>query len=277
MRFTSLSGCAVLVACFAPLAHAEDERSVCATHAEQAQEFRAAGKLADAREMLALCARPSCPAVVRQDCEQWLAEVAATVPSVVLQVRTANSQPLTSVSVWVDGQLLSTPLDGRPLALNPGYHHMRLESPGSLPIDADITLRAGEQNRRVPLSFEPMPRPTDPVAPSASGRSVLPYALLGIGAVAGGSFAYFGIKGRGEASDLADTCGVNKTCSEAQVDHVRTHLILADVSLGVSLVSLGVATWMLVANKPAATRESQPAFQVGLTPAGGVVKLAGAF
>jgi hypothetical protein len=66
--------------------------------------------------------------------------------------------------------------------------------------------------------------------------------LGGVGVAALGSFAAFGILGKNQLATLHETCGATHTCAEADVDAARTKLIVADVSLGVSVVALGVAT-----------------------------------
>lgn len=58
-----------------------------------------------------------------------------------------------------------------------------------------------------------------------------------------GSFAIFGIQGKNEVDDL-QKC--KPRCAEEDVDSARTKLIIADISLGVGVVALGVATYMLL-------------------------------
>ncbi len=57
-----------------------------------------------------------------------------------------------------------------------------------------------------------------------------------------GSFTYFAISGSSEKSDLRARCG--SRCSDAEVASLKTRYILADVSLGVGIVALGVATYL---------------------------------
>ena len=62
-----------------------------------------------------------------------------------------------------------------------------------------------------------------------------------MGVLALGSFAIFGLIGKSDVDDLESCRG---HCAESDVDHARTKLIVADISLGVGIVALGVATYM---------------------------------
>lgn len=261
---------------------AEDERSACATAAEQAQELRISHRLKESREKLVECSKPSCPTVVSQDCNQWLSEVNALVPSLLIQAKDSGGRSLTAVRVWIDGRLVVDQLNGDAIAVDPGNHHLRFEADAKLPVDLQITAAEGEVNRPISVQLAPQRPPaplastTAPTARSSRLVTALPYALASVGVVALGGFAYYGIKGTSEADDLAAGCGANKTCSESQVDPVRRHLLIADISLGLSLVSLGAATWMFV-HRSASKPKHAPPLQVGVAPGSGVLKLNVAF
>src|SRR5262245_25347194 len=75
-----------------------DKRTCLATN-ESAQRLRKDGKLRGAREQLVVCARTECPLVVRQDCAQWLNEVGAAIPSVVVAARDASGKETLAVKV----------------------------------------------------------------------------------------------------------------------------------------------------------------------------------
>src|SRR5271156_3625369 len=64
-----------------------DEKAACIAASEDAQQLKLDGKLTLARARLLGCARAECPAIVRQDCAQWIAEVDAALPTVVLGAR----------------------------------------------------------------------------------------------------------------------------------------------------------------------------------------------
>jgi len=259
----------------------EDERAACATTAEEAQELRAAHKLTEARKKFIDCSRSSCPNVVSQDCTQWLSEITAVTPSIVINATDPAGRSVAGVRVLLDGVKVLDGLNGEALSVDPGTHQFRFEAEGKQSVEQQLTLKEGETNRSIAVRLVAQQPPTpftNPAAGSQGSRfkAGLPYALAGVGAVALGSFAYFGIKGKSEANDLADTCGATKTCSESQVDPVRHHLLIADVSLGISLVSLGVATWMFISQHSAKSKDAT-AVQVGATPGAGLIKVNLAF
>ncbi len=252
----------------------EDERSACATTAEIAQELRAAHKLKEAREKLVECARPSCPDIVRQDCSQWLSEVNAILPSLLIRATGTN---VTAVRTWSDGELSPANSSGDAIAVNPGERHLHFEADGMVPLDLQVTVSEGEIRRPITVVLVPLQPDAPPLQPISPAKpspisTALPYAIAGVGAVALGGFMYFGIKGKSEANDLAAGCGATKSCSESQVDPVRQQLLIADISLGISLVSLGAATWMFIAR--GSTKPKEPAaVQVGVTPGSGLLKV----
>jgi hypothetical protein len=70
------------------------------------------------------------------------------------------------------------------------------------------------------------------------------YVLGGVGALALGSFGYFGLAGRSEYFDLKGACGPD--CTKSMVSSAHTKLLVADVSLGVSLIALGSAAYLFL-------------------------------
>jgi hypothetical protein len=78
----------------------------------------------------------------------------------------------------------------------------------------------------------------------------LPWILGGIGLAALGSFVGFGLSGRGDYFDLDHTCSPH--CTSADTSSMQTKLLVADISLGVSVVALTVAT-VLFLSKPSAS------------------------
>jgi hypothetical protein len=247
---------------WSPSVQAEDIQTECIAAADQAQVLRSAHKLKEARAELLNCARPACPTVIGTDCTQWLSEVDAVLPSVVIRAYYPSGADAVAVRVLVDGELLANRLDGLALSVDPGIHVFRYELAGMRPVEQQIVAREGERLRALLVQFEPVLVTPDPqpvtnhdtrvdTGPSHAKRdAMLRYALAGVGVVALGSYAYFGLRGLSERSDLAAGCGATRTCSNAQVDPIRTKFAVADISLAIGLVSLGVATWLFL-SKPA--------------------------
>lgn len=123
--------------------------AACVAASEDAQALRDAGRLVDARALLIVCAQNTCPPLVRKDCAEWLVDVAANLPTVVLSARDAAGRDLTDVRVSVDGHILTEAMDGRAVFLDPGGHVLRFEVPGTAPLEQRVILRQGEKNRVV--------------------------------------------------------------------------------------------------------------------------------
>ena len=91
--------------------------------------------------------------------------------------------------------------------------------------------------------------PSNPTPPpggeTAKEGSIVPALVVGgIGVLALGSFAIFGLGGKSDVNNLENTCKPH--CAESDVDKARTKLIIADISLGVGIVALGVATYLIL-------------------------------
>jgi hypothetical protein len=250
----------LFAASLAPGPARADEVAACVKASESAQTLRDEGKYNLAREQLLVCTRDLCPGIVRRDCTQWLSEIDASMPSVVVSAKDGSGRDLVDVRVTVDGQPFAEKLDGKPLMVDPGKHTFRYEAAGAPPSEEDVVVHAGEKNRALNVRLggppqtppgTPAPAPpapeTSPTPSGAAGPPVAAYVLGGLGVVALGSFAFFGITGKSDVSDLRSSCSPN--CQQRDVDHARTKLIIADISLGVGVVALGVATWMILANR----------------------------
>jgi hypothetical protein len=228
-----------------------DDREQCASAADQAQQLRDEGKYRRAREQLLVCARDVCPAPIKRDCLDWLTQVENTAPTVVFGAKDAT-RDLSDVKVSVDGVAVTDRLDGKPVQMDLGKHIVKFEYQGQTK-EEDVIIGAGQKNRNVTVTFGtaaapggPGGGPTPPPGgeTSKSGSIVPALVVGGIGVVALGSFAVFGLGGKSDVSHLEDTCKPH--CAESDVDKARTKLIIADISLGVGIVALGVATYLLV-------------------------------
>lgn len=225
-------------------AHA-DEREQCNTAADQAQQLRDEGKFRRAREQLLVCARDVCPTPIKRDCLDWLTQVESTAPTVVFGAK-EGTRDLSDVKVSVDGVAVTERLDGKPVQMDLGKHTVKFEYQGQVK-EEEVIMGAGQKNRNVTATFAPAPgavtTPPPPASESGQGSLVPAFVVGGLGVVALGSFAFFGLRG---TSDVDDLQKCKPKCAEGDVDSARTKLIIADISLGVGIVALGVATYMIL-------------------------------
>ncbi len=220
---------------------------------QKAQSDRA---LRRAETELLVCAQDVCPSVLRADCIQVLSEVRAALPTVVLSANDGHGRDLTEVAVGVDGESVAKKLDGTAIALDPGPHTIRFETPGAKAVMIPVTIYQGEKNRRITVSLPsgeparpstPRPIPEGPASSRSAVGFAIPGALVAVGAasliVAGASRAAFDSR----VDDLRGTCAPECTQNDRQ-DLSRT-LTRSNVALGVGIGALGfaVVTWFLTA------------------------------
>jgi hypothetical protein len=251
MRPAALS-LGIALALVAPDVAADDVRKVCATAYEQAQYARKERKLRRAREQLILCAQPECPAATRNDCVPWLAEVEASLPTVVFGATDAAGKELTDVKVLVDDAVLVDRLDGAAVAVDPGPRRFLFQHAGAKDVEESFVIKEGEKNRILGVQFKDVgaaaaskAAPGPAAQAESSGASYWPAALLtGVGALGIGGAVLFGVGAKSDADDLRSTCAPR--CSTSSVDDVRSKLLVSDVFLGVGVVSLALAAYFFI-------------------------------
>lgn len=247
-------------ALFGPVAHADETadggKEACFSAYEGAQRLRKKRALIAARRELIACGGASCPSALRTDCVTWLAEVDQALPTVVFSVRGGGVE-LPGARVLVDGALLEGAVTGTAVPLDPGEHTLRVEADGHEPLEQKLVAREGEKARAVGVDLRPLA--TDESDP---GISVPVIALAAVGALGLASFGFFAVKSHSAKSDLESCKG---HCAEDEVDAVRRDQIIADVSLGVGLVALGVAAYLHFGTRPSETR-SESAWSIGIAP-----------
>jgi len=259
-----------------------DEREACAAAADQAQQSRDEGKYRRARDAMLVCARDVCPAPIKRDCLEWLTQLESIAPTVVLAAK-EGTKDLSDVKVFVDGALVTERLDGKPVQMDLGKHKFRFDYAGQSK-EEDVIIGAGQKNRNVAVAFDLAPAPpvTAPPGRKEPTGSLIPVFIVGgIGVAALGSFALFGITGKAEVDDLQSCKG---HCTQDSVDKARTKLVIADISLGVGIVALGVATYMFftrpkveVDATSAHAAASKMSFDVGAFAGGAMGSVGGRF
>ncbi len=205
-----------------------------------------------------MCGRDVCPAIIRRHCGRWLEQIDASIPTVVFEARTGaagQAVDVTDVAVAIDGTPTLATLNGQPLQVEPGEHELTYTRTGAAPLHAHVLLVAGEKNRRLVVDFPgigpraasgPQARDAPTQARGEGSTSIRPAAWVfsGLAVAAGASFAYFGVTGKSDLDALRATCAGH--CDESSVSAAWNKLVIADVSLAVGAVSVGLATWMFL-------------------------------
>lgn len=253
-----LRACAVLTSFLlllfgAPGLARADVVSCVEAHASGQREAKA-GHLKAALTRFTECGSNSdCPEEIRADCVAFFSHVAKSVPTVIFVARDANGVDVANVRVYSAGELLVDGLNGRAVELDPGHYRLKFTFASGESVELEILVHEGEKNRIVSVRAPP-PR-SETGAPAA--RAGLPtsfWITAGVGAAGLTSWGVFGLLGRGQQAEL-DECA--PSCPESQrgdFDAMRRNYLIADLSLGVGLVSSGVAAVIYFSERRAEAR-----------------------
>jgi hypothetical protein len=142
----------------------------CVVAYKNAQQLEKSAQLRQAHEALRGCVKASCGAL-RQRCMAQYAQLETDIPSVIPVVTDGAGAPRTDVQVTMDGELLTSQLDGRALPIDPGLHTFVFSAEAAVFATTKIMIAEGEHNRPISVSI----RSTDKRgAIAAVGRSVPP-------------------------------------------------------------------------------------------------------
>lgn len=262
----------------------------CVTAAERGQQERDRAAFVEARASFRSCAADECPALVRKDCAQWLTDLEANIPSVVVGAKDARGNDVLGARILIDGRPYPEETDsGRAITLDPGPHTFRFEHPPDAPVEVTEMLRTGERNRPIygtfaaprpaaPAVIAPGAAPPPPPAPPrarASHVSGWAYAIGAVAVAGGASFAAFGSTGLDEKNQLRTQCG--PTCTDAQVQPLKVKYIAADASLGVGVIAAVVSTWLFLHPDVEEANGAGTTVSLGATRDGGGVSVVGTF
>jgi hypothetical protein len=264
----------------APLARAAEEGGVdrCVRADTAAQSLRRDGKFGAARAELAKCVDASCPALVRDDCNQRLDELERAQPTIVFDVRDGQGHDVSDVSVDLDGRPLAQRLDGIAIAVEPGEHTFTFDTKGRQPtLTRKFVLREGEKARREPILLGgavPVAASVSPLGPSRvqatplGTQRVIALAALGVGLVGIGTGAAFAVRAKAKASDADESCPVNVCANDAalRMNHdarVAGNWATVAFAAGAAGVAGAVVLWLTA--KPSASSPSAEVALVGST------------
>jgi hypothetical protein len=242
----------MLLALAPAVAHADGtpSKAACVEAYKSSQELSRSGALNRALSLALVCARDPCPAVLRKDCADWVADIEQRLPSLLFVLHDEDGRDIATARVLVDGTEVAQRLGGRPIDVDPGEHSIQIVVEGRPALERTIIAREREKAREVLFAFEPS-RAAPPTAPPPSrdlgvheaGRSRrLPWtfwAAAGASGIGLTGFGIFGVSGLNLRSDL-DQC--KPDCPQDRIDHGRTSFLVADVFLATAVVAAGVAT-----------------------------------
>lgn len=242
------------------LANRSAEIRACAADSERGQIARKEGKLVDAHAKLLACAKATCPAAIRVDCERWAREVGESMPTMVVIVRDSAGADLPDAVITIDGKEVSEATRGRAFEVDPGPHVVRAVRGDAPPVEQNFIIHEGERLRSVqlvitshdavarePPKVVPPPRKNDDVLAWAK-TPVVGWVLLGVGVAALGTGSFFAIRQKVDYDDLESTCAPR--CDPAEAKAIDDARVVAAVSGGIGLIAAAAGTWILLTTKP---------------------------
>ena len=237
------------------------EKQSCLVHFDAAQQLQGDGKLIEARAALELCSAKVCPKAVVEHCIGWLEDIDTTMPTVILAAKGPNGAHVTDVTVREGETAITSSLNGRPIALNPGLHRLVFEHREHGVRELEHMARAGERNQLVEVQFStptpPVPRPSPqrvhptprPRLPPPSGDDgdLMPVAYVGFGFAAAGLLLGGIMTGVAvqRYNELDERCAV--ACSESDIAKGRVFAHIATASFITAGVGAAVGTIVIVA------------------------------
>ena len=139
-------------------ARADMTKEQCLDAHSRGQDAKEQNKLSLARKLFLSCAQASCPAVVQNDCARFADDLSRLQPSITFVARDGNGDDLPDTTVYIDGELIVTHLDGEPHDIDPGSHVIKFENGGKEKI-VTIVIGGGEKGRTISATFgSPTPR-----------------------------------------------------------------------------------------------------------------------
>jgi len=225
----------------------------CIEASERGQRDRDAGKLLASRDAFVACAADACPKVIQIDCATWMAEVQATIPSVVAVARDTEGKDVVGAVLEIDGHRVDN--TARAIAVDPGEHTLRWSKPGFQPMAQRIIVREGEHARRIEAVLQPLaasaPEKPAQTADGAASIPALTWVLASVSAASFGSYIGFGVSAVNQRDELAETCA--PSCPPAEVDAAKRDMVIANVAFGLGVASaVGAVVVPLIGSSAAA-------------------------
>ncbi len=240
LKRSGLTLAALVLATSNAVAQNAPTKQQCADAYTQAQVLRAKDKLVLAKKQVDLCNDPACPQSLRKDCTAWVVELQESVPVLAVDVVDESGRPVTAAHVTVDGNTVTS---GQSLTLDPGSHAIAADAPDMVSASQTLELAKGEK-RHATLTLKSR-ADAKPEQAASQPFPVVPVVLATVGVAFIGGFIGFGVAGNVKRSDL-DATGCKPNCAQSDVDAIKTDYVIADVALGVGLVSIAVATVLFI-------------------------------
>lgn len=285
------------IVALASTAHAQLSKESCVDAHSRGQDARDQGKISLARKLFLTCAQNGCPAAVQGDCARFADDMTNLQPTVTFVARDGDGNDLPQTSVYIDGMLVATNMDGKPHDIDPGNHVVKFSNGGKDEV-VTVVIGSGEKGRTVSAKFgSPTPTPSTRPAPmvsTAADKPVKPAGPTtthpkgsmgiaitgGVVAIAGAAFAFYG------KSQMPANCDLGThECAAPPGDKVFDDAASAaqKVNIGIIAGSVGAAAavgglvWYFAGSKTTKESSTQQAVAPFVNAHGGGVAVMGHF
>ena len=268
-------------------------KEACVDAHSRGQDARDQGKITLARKLFLTCAQSGCPAAVQGDCARFADDLSNLQPTVNFVARDGNGNDLPNTTVYVDGMLVATTIDGRPIDIDPGNHTVKFSNGGKDEI-VTVVIGSGEKGRVVAARFgstssgptgnnnvvdRKEDRPRGPRTTHPKGAMAIAIAG-GVLALAGGGVAFYG------RTQIPDNCELSTHhCAAPPGDPVfkKASDAAGTMNLGIATASVGVVAlagglvWYFAGAKTIKESPDQQAIAPWVNAQGGGVAVMGRF
>jgi hypothetical protein len=250
-----------------------DDGATCGDAFDESQVKRDAGSLLEARRFLRICAGPNCSPTQQKLCSEWLGDVDARLPSVVLSAKDGAGADLVEVKVLMDGVQIATRLDGRSIDVDPGLHSFVFERADGTRAETNALAAERSKGKVVLVTYRPPPPALVlPVTTAGGERSPLKTAGLVVGAAGVVGLALGAVFGVEALSTKASHCSSNDQCDPGSSSTAYRQATLSTLGFaaGGALLVGGVTLYLLAPKGAGERREASLAVApaVGYSPGG---------
>jgi hypothetical protein len=131
-----------------------DAVAACVDNYKTGLDNEQSGRLLQARELFIKCSKAACGSPLREECTTRFTQLSTDIPSVVPLVTDEGGGPQTDVEVRVDGERLTSSLDGHSLLLNPGVREFSFSQDGRVFATQKVMIVQGQRNRLIATSLQ---------------------------------------------------------------------------------------------------------------------------
>ncbi len=126
----------------------------CVENYKTGLENEQVGHLKQARELFIKCSKASCGSPLRDECTTRFTQLSTDIPSVVPLVTDEAGGPQTDIEVRVDGERLTSTLDGHSFALDPGLREFSFSKDGRVFATQRVMIIQGQRNRMISAALQ---------------------------------------------------------------------------------------------------------------------------